>query len=735
MATGVLRAFIQRVRGVEVVRENASLSDGELMDCYLADCDPDAFETLFYRHSSMVLGVCRRTLGNTPDAEDAFQATFLILARKAASVRPRAMVGNWLYGVACNISFKVKAMNAKRRAREATMSAVPEVAAQQPCSEWSELKPWLDVELSRLPDKYRVPIVLCDLEGKTQREAAQQLDWPLGTFASRLARGKALLAKRLHRRGLTIGGGVLATMLLNDATSTAASGSLAISTLNAARLVVSGQAATGLVSTQVANLVQGAVNSMFLAKMKLAAALVLAVGLVGTGAGAFYRTLSNVDPDGTAPSHSKLATKVNAEAAHPEVEKFQLKNGLTVILRPIAGANQTALLVLYSIGGDHDPKGRSGLAQTLSSIYETAAAGAEKARTIEEFSKRYPAGANVQTGDDYTLVTTIFPKADLDKELADAAVRMGELHITASDLDREKPAVLAMGEYMFGGLPQLVASNRARERVAPVPFGGRRGGLPDQIPAITFGELQDRWTRYYKPTNAIVVISGAVDLASARKIIADRFEKLPAGETIAKAPAAGRPSVGNVEEFRVKPIEEGLTPSVCLAYAAPAPQSELYPAFLVLVTRFATNMAVLGNDPKAFMPPLHAAFLDDPRVVSLSSPARKDETAHQAETRLKTFVATAVDAPLAAKEIESVSEAFGDLLGLKEPSEEILAQNPYFAAFGLGRRLQLGIDAVKLKADLAKVTDADLKRAAKEIFGPDRCGGAFVVPNTKGPSK
>ncbi|HEV8060725.1 MAG TPA: sigma factor, partial [Gemmataceae bacterium] len=161
MATGLLQAFIQRVRGKEVVRENASLTDGELLSDYVECSAPDAFETLFYRHSSMVFGVCRRTLGDTQDAEDAFQATFLVLARKAASVRPREMVGNWLYGVACNVSFKLHAMNAKRRTREATMPALPEPVTPQQDSPWSELKPWLDVELSRLPDKYRVPIVLC----------------------------------------------------------------------------------------------------------------------------------------------------------------------------------------------------------------------------------------------------------------------------------------------------------------------------------------------------------------------------------------------------------------------------------------------------------------------------------------------------------------------------------------------------------------------------------------------
>src|SRR5437899_255552 len=156
MATGLLQAFIQRVRGAEVVRSHAGLTDSELLGRYIEHSDPEAFETLFYRHCSMVYGVCVRTIGEAPDAEDAFQATFLVLARKASSVRPREMVGNWLYGVAYRTALRARAMNAKRRAKE--QAAVKPLSPSR--DDWEELLPLLDQELNRLPDKYRAPVVL-----------------------------------------------------------------------------------------------------------------------------------------------------------------------------------------------------------------------------------------------------------------------------------------------------------------------------------------------------------------------------------------------------------------------------------------------------------------------------------------------------------------------------------------------------------------------------------------------
>ena len=151
------------------------------------------FEAIVRRHGPMVWGVCRRVLRDHHDAEDAFQATFLVLARKAASVMPREKLGNWLYGVAYQTAMKARAMRAKRRGREGQVPDMPEPMAV-PDDLRDDLAESLDRELSRLPEKYRTPIILCDLEGRTHREAASQLGWPIGTVSSRLSRARSMLA-------------------------------------------------------------------------------------------------------------------------------------------------------------------------------------------------------------------------------------------------------------------------------------------------------------------------------------------------------------------------------------------------------------------------------------------------------------------------------------------------------------------------------------------------------------
>src|SRR5947209_2918028 len=176
---------IDRLRSA-VLAGGADLTDGQLLECFISRGDDAAIAALVRRHGPMVWGVCRRVLGNQHDADDAFQATFVVLVRKAASIVPREMVGNWLYGVAHLTARKARAMNAKRQTREKQVQDMPEPAAAEP-NLWQDLQPLLDQELSRLPDKYRVAIVLCDLEGKTRKEVARQLKIPEGTLSSRLS--------------------------------------------------------------------------------------------------------------------------------------------------------------------------------------------------------------------------------------------------------------------------------------------------------------------------------------------------------------------------------------------------------------------------------------------------------------------------------------------------------------------------------------------------------------------
>ncbi|MBO0700777.1 MAG: sigma-70 family RNA polymerase sigma factor, partial [Zavarzinella sp.] len=205
--------------------------DGDLVTAFVVRRDPDAFAELVRRHGPMVLGVGRRVLGNVHDAEDAFQATFLVLARRAATVAPRAMVANWLYGVAYRTALEAQRMAARRRAAETRLKNQPRPPAEPAAH--ADLSAVLDQELSRLPDRLRLPVVLCDLDGRTRRDVARQLGVPDGTLSNRLAAGRRLLAKRLTRRGVTLPMAGLAVFLTRTG-SPAAPADLVSSTVRTA---------------------------------------------------------------------------------------------------------------------------------------------------------------------------------------------------------------------------------------------------------------------------------------------------------------------------------------------------------------------------------------------------------------------------------------------------------------------------------------------------------------------
>src|SRR5262245_38307598 len=268
---------IEHLRRAVRAGGEADLTDGQLLECFVSRRDEAAVAALVRRHGPMVWGVCRRVLRNHHDAEDAFQATFLVLVRKAGSIMPREMVANWLSGVAHRRALKARATGAKRQAREKQVNEMPEAGAVTEPGLWHDLQPLLDQELSRLPDKYRVAIVLCDLEGKTRKEAAQQLGVPEGTLAARMARGRVMLAKRIAQRGVALSGGALAAVLSQNVASAVVPTSVVSSTIKAAILFAAGQAATGVISTKVAALTEGVLKTMLVSKLKYATAVLLVV--------------------------------------------------------------------------------------------------------------------------------------------------------------------------------------------------------------------------------------------------------------------------------------------------------------------------------------------------------------------------------------------------------------------------------------------------------------------------
>ena len=176
--------IIRHLRRAALRQAGAGPDDAQLMERFLADRDESAFEALVRRHGSMVFGVCRRVLGRRHDAEDAFQATFLVLACKAAGVRNRAALASWLYGVAYRTAGKARAQAARRRIKERKAAVVE---AREDNHERHDLARLLDYEVKRLSDKYRTAVILCDLEGVSRKEAARRLGLPEGTVSSRLA--------------------------------------------------------------------------------------------------------------------------------------------------------------------------------------------------------------------------------------------------------------------------------------------------------------------------------------------------------------------------------------------------------------------------------------------------------------------------------------------------------------------------------------------------------------------
>jgi RNA polymerase sigma factor (sigma-70 family) len=204
--------------GTTAVEEGVeSLSDEQLLEWFLNRDDSsaeDAFRAIVVRHGPMVLGVCRHILTQHQDAEDAFQATFLVLARKAGSIRDRRVLARWLYEVAYRIAMRARTNGVRRRTHErqgGEMAATVSVDNHG----WIELRPVLHEEVNRLPEKYRLPVILCYLEGKTNEEVADLLQWPVGTVKGRLSRARELLRSRLSRRGLALSAAFLVTALAN----------------------------------------------------------------------------------------------------------------------------------------------------------------------------------------------------------------------------------------------------------------------------------------------------------------------------------------------------------------------------------------------------------------------------------------------------------------------------------------------------------------------------------------
>jgi len=291
----------------EGVQGMRSLSDSQLLEQFALHRNERAFEALLHRHGPLVFSVCRRMLFHRQDAEDAFQATFLVLARKAGGITRRSLLSNWLYGVALRVAGRARKNALRRRAREPQDGDLAAVTREE-MSANPELAALLHEEVQRLPDKYRKPVVLCYLEGRTNEEAAAQLQWPVGTVKTRLARAREMLCARLTRRGVAL----TAVLLLAGTLPAAVPAALLEGTFRASLKFAAGTAsAVGAATPQSLALATGVLRAMLLTKLKTLSAGVLAVVLAGVGGLAYHGLAadppSKDDKKAAAPKEDKDA--------------------------------------------------------------------------------------------------------------------------------------------------------------------------------------------------------------------------------------------------------------------------------------------------------------------------------------------------------------------------------------------------------------------------------------------
>jgi RNA polymerase sigma factor (sigma-70 family) len=283
MASGRLASIVDRVRGLIRPPVGDAQTDRVLLERFAQHGDQSAFSTLVERHAGMVRGVCRRILGDAAEADDAFQATFLVLVSKRRSVRWRESLAGWLWAVAYRVACKART-RAARRQRHETEAGRMMTDTVHPAEPDDGLNETLHQELARLPEKYRLPLVLCYLQGLTTDEAAAQLGWPRGSVAGRLARARDVLRRRLARRQLAPAPAAIAAALAASAASAPAA--TVVATVQAASLLMLGNPLTQLgASASAVSLTQGVLTDMFGTKMKIAVGAVLVVLGLGIGVG------------------------------------------------------------------------------------------------------------------------------------------------------------------------------------------------------------------------------------------------------------------------------------------------------------------------------------------------------------------------------------------------------------------------------------------------------------------
>src|SRR5262245_58519042 len=330
------------LRGAEALAARdgvGTLADPDLLRRFAADRDQAAFAVLVRRHGPLVWGVCRNLLNADADAEDAFQATFLALVRSAGSIRQTEALGGWLHGVAYRVAMKARRTAARRTKRE-TVAAVPETDVPVPDAAWDDLQAAVHEEVCRLPEKLRIPFVLCGLQGRQQKDVAKQLGWKVGTLSGRLSQARQRLLDRLARRGVPVG------MAAGAAVLGMASGNAAVPFAIGSKAMAAA-ASPDAVSPIVTSLARG-VNPMYLTRTKMLIAGILMVGAISTGIGSRLISTADAQPPASDASPEAIKKALDYLRSHQTQERWEYK------FVPVEKALSTADLQKLLTASDHE---------------------------------------------------------------------------------------------------------------------------------------------------------------------------------------------------------------------------------------------------------------------------------------------------------------------------------------------------------------------------------------------
>ena len=427
MAENERASILTRIR--RLTAEGVGASDAQLLDRFTANRDEAAFELLLWRHARLVYGVCLRVLHDPHDAEDAFQATFLALARHAGRIARREAVAGWLHKVAYRVALTARSRRARRDAREKLIGAAEPISESpdvETLAENQELQRVLDQEIGRLPERYRSAVVLCYLEGKSVDEAVRQLGCPRGTVASRLARARERLRVRLVGRGLAV---TAALAILSQANAAPRPLSL-ISTLTAAalRFTAGGVAADGVLSPRITALTEEVLHAMFLHKLKTGIVIVIAlIGILLAGGGLALALQTTAGPKGELPQKSEV---VHAQAA---VREEQAED------RPVVQAPRT-VRVSRPVRRESAPyQDYTGRLEPRRSVEVRPAVSGFVAKVC------FKAGARVKKGDVLFILDSRAAQLTLDKARAELALAAAKKKQCDADLKRGQALLGARG--------------------------------------------------------------------------------------------------------------------------------------------------------------------------------------------------------------------------------------------------------------------------------------------------